>query len=148
MRARVLAGVMAAAVLLYGFMLISWGIAVIKGGSLVQIVFGLGILAIPTIGMVAVVREIRFGVDSSRLARTLAEQDGVPLDTVARDENGRIDPAAADIEWQRRKALADQAPDDWRAWFLLGIAYDNARDRKQARAAVRRAITLFKAAQG
>lgn len=148
MKARILVGVMVGAVLLYGFMLVSWGIAVMRGGSLLQVVFGLAILAIPALGVAAVVREVRFGVDSARLARTLSDQDGVPLDTVDRDEQGRIDPVAADIEWQRRKALADQAPDDWRAWFLLGIAYDNARDRKQARAAVRRAIGLFKATQG
>jgi Flp pilus assembly protein TadD len=55
-----------------------------------------------------------------------------------------VDRAAADIEWQRRKAIVEQSPDDWRAWFLLAVAYDNARDRKQARAAARHAIELFK----
>ena len=146
MKGRFIAGVMSIGVILYGVILMSWGIAVIRSGGLVHVLLGLGILAVPVLGVLAVVREIRFGVESSRLARTIVEQDGVPLDTVARDASGRIDAAAADIEWQRRKALADQAPEDWRAWFLLGIAYDNARDRKQARAAIRKAITLFKAA--
>lgn len=146
MKGRVIAGVMSIGVILYGVILVSWGIAVIRSGGLVQMLLGIGILAIPALGVLVVVREIRFGVESGRLARTLMEQDGVPLDTVARDESGRVDAAAADIEWQRRKALAEQAPDDWRAWFLLGIAYDNARDRKQARAAIRKAIALFKAA--
>jgi len=145
-KGRVIAGVMSIGVILYGVILVSWGIAVIRSGGLVQMLLGIGILAIPALGVLVVVREIRFGVESGRLARTLMEQDGVPLDTVARDESGRVDAAAADIEWQRRKALAEQAPDDWRAWFLLGIAYDNARDRKQARAAIRKAIALFKAA--
>lgn len=145
MKGRFIAGVMSVGVILYGVILVSWGIAVIRSGGPVQVLLGLGILAIPVLGVLAVVRELRFGVESARLARTLVEQDGVPLDTVARDENGRIDAAAAEIEWQRRKALVDQAPEDWRAWFLLGIAYDNARDRKQARAAIRKAITLFKA---
>lgn len=144
MRARFLAGVMAIGVLLYGVILASWGIAVIRSGGLVATLLGLGILAIPVLSALGVVREIRFGVESARLARTLSEQDGVPLDTLERDAQGRIDPAAADIEWQRRKAIVDNAPDDWRAWFLLGIAYDNARDRKQARAAIRRAIALHK----
>lgn len=145
MKGRFIAGVMSVGVILYGVILVSWGIAVIRSGGPVQVLLGLGILAIPVLGVLAVARELRFGVESARLARTLVEQDGVPLDTVARDENGRIDAAAAEIEWQRRKALVDQAPGDWRAWFLLGIAYDNARDRKQARAAIRKAITLFKA---
>lgn len=144
MKGRFIAGVMSIGVVLYAVILASWGIAVIRNGGVVQVLLGLGILAIPVLGVLAVVREIRFGVESGRLARAIIEQDGVPLDTVARDENGRIDAAAADIEWQRRRALVDQAPDDWRAWFLLGIAYDNARDRKQARAAIAKAITLYK----
>lgn len=147
MRTRIFVVAMVLAVALYGFMLISLGVVLLRGGSLIQALFGLGLLAIPGLGFLAVIREVRFGVESARLARTLSENDGVPLDTVARDEQGRIDPIAADIEWQRRKALVDQAPQDWRAWFLLGIAYDNARDRKQARAAIRRAIELFKADQ-
>lgn len=146
MKGRFIAGVMTLGVILYAVILVNWGIAVMRSGGLLQTVFGLGILAIPALGVLAVSRELRFGVASSRLARTLVEQDGVPLDTLPRDEQGRIDPAAADIEWQRRKALVDQAPGDWRAWFLLGIAYDNARDRKQARAAIRKAIALHRAA--
>ena len=144
MKARLIVGAMSAGALLYAAILLSWGVAVVRSGGPLHVVFGLGILTIPTVGITAVVREIRFGVESGRLARTIVDEDGIPLDTVARDESGRIDPVAADIEWQRRRALVDQAPEDWRAWFLLGIAYDNARDRKQARAAVRRAITLFK----
>ena len=142
MKSRIFAGVMVIAVLLYGVMLASWGIAVLRSGGPLQIAFGLAILAIPALGVLAVFREIRFGVESSRLARRLVEQDGIPLDTVERDEQGRIVPGAAEIEWQRRHAIVESAPEDWRAWFLLGIAYDNARDRKQARAAVRRAVEL------
>ena len=37
---------------------------------------------------------------------------------------------------------AEASPDDWRAWLRLGLAYDMAGDRRRARAAVRRAITL------
>lgn len=144
MRARFFAAVMAVGVVLYGVILASWGVAVIRSGGVVATLLGLGILAIPVLSALAVVREIRFGVESARLARTIAEQDGVPLDTLERDAHGRIDPTSADIEWQRRKAIVDNAPEDWRAWFLLGIAYDNARDRKQARAAIRRAIALHK----
>ncbi len=142
MKARIFAGVMVVAVLLYGTMLASWGIAVLRGGGVIKTLFGLAILAIPMLGVLAVFREVRFGVESSRLARRLVEQDGIPLDTVERDAQGRIVPGAAEIEWQRRRAIVDSAPEDWRAWFLLGIAYDNARDRKQARAAVQRAVEL------
>jgi Flp pilus assembly protein TadD len=36
----------------------------------------------------------------------------------------------------------EDAPDDWRTWFRLGIAYDDAGDRRRAREAMRRAISL------
>jgi Flp pilus assembly protein TadD len=34
------------------------------------------------------------------------------------------------------------APDDWAAWFRLGLAYDDAGDRRRAREALQRAIAL------
>lgn len=138
---RIVLGVLLLAVTFYVAMLTIMGVAFIAGGG-IGIALGIGTLALMATSVWAVVRELRFGVESTRLAREIVERDGVPLDTVPRDAEGRIDASAAEIEWQRRKALVDAAPDDWRAWFLLGVAYDNARDRRQARAAIRRAIAL------
>lgn len=143
MRTRLTVGLLLFVVAFYALALLGMGIAFIAAGGL-GVPLGIGILAVLVASVWAVVREVRFGIESMRLARVLREEDGIPLDTAVRDEHGRIDAAAAQIEWQRRKAIVDSAPDDWRAWFLLGIAYDNARDRKQGRAAVRRAITLFR----
>ena len=138
---RIVLGVLLLAVTFYVAMLTIMGVAFIAGGG-IGIALGIGTLALMATSVWAVVRELRFGVESTRLAREIVERDGVPLDTVPRDAEGRIDASAAEIEWQRRKALVDAAPDDWRAWFLLGVAYDNAHDRRQARAAIRRAIAL------
>lgn len=146
MRARLTVLVLVLAVVFYVGTLLVMALAFLAAGG-VATVLGFGILAVLVVSLVAVARELRFGVESTRLARLITEGDGVPLDTVQRDADGRIDPAAAELEWQRRRALVDGAPDDWRAWFLLGIAYDNARDRKQARNAIRRAIALEKAAR-
>ena len=43
---------------------------------------------------------------------------------------------------QRRKAETEDAPDDWRAWFRLAVAYHDARDTPRARKAMQRAIAL------
>ena len=40
------------------------------------------------------------------------------------------------------ESLYPASPDDWRAWYRLGLAYDASGDRRRAREAVRRAITL------
>jgi len=34
------------------------------------------------------------------------------------------------------------APDDWRSWFRLAVAYHDARDTPRARKAMQRAIAL------
>jgi Flp pilus assembly protein TadD len=40
------------------------------------------------------------------------------------------------------RADVEAHPDEWRAWYRLGLAYDAAGDRRRARAAVRTAIAL------
>ena len=144
MRSRIIVGILTIVCLVYLVLIGVRGLELIFAGGIRNLVFGVGVLLIPILAGGLIFRELRFGYDTVQLGRTLAAEDGIPLDTVERDEFGRIDAAKADIEWQRRKALVDQAPDDWRAWFLLAVAYDNARDRKQARVAARQAIKLFK----
>jgi Flp pilus assembly protein TadD len=76
------------------------------------------------------------------LGERLAAEGGLPADDLARRPSGRVERAAADEVFARRRAEAEAAPDDWRSWFRLGIAYDDAGDRRRAREAMRRAITL------
>ena len=145
MKQKVIVGILAIASAGYMVLLGVRGIQLIAEGGLRNVVFGVAVLVIPVIAAALIMREIQFGMGVQAMGRTLSKQDGIPFDTLPRDESGRVDRGAADIEWQRRKALLDQAPDDWRAWFLLAIAYDNARDRKRARATMRRALALFRA---
>lgn len=144
MKSRIVVGILTIVCLVYLVLIGVRGIELIFAGGSRNLIFGIGVLLIPILVGGLIARELRFGYDTVQLGRTLAAEDGIPLDTVERDEFGRVDQAKADIEWQRRKALVDQAPSDWRAWFLLAVAYDNARDRKQARVAAREAIRLFK----
>lgn len=144
MRSRVIVGILTIVSLVYLVILGIYGIQLMFAGGLRNIVFGLGVLLIPILAGGLILRELRFGYDTVQLGRTLATEDGIPLDTVERDQFGRVDQAIADAEWQRRKMIVEQAPDDWRAWFLLAVAYDNARDRKQARMAARKAIALYR----
>ena len=144
MRSRIVVGILTVVAMVYLVLIALRGVELLAAGGVRNTVFGIAVILVPVLAGGLIVRELRFGYDTVRLGRTLAAEDGIPLDTIERDEFGRVDRAQADIEWQRRKAIVDQAPDDWRAWFLLAIAYDNARDRKQARVAARQAIALFK----
>jgi Flp pilus assembly protein TadD len=54
--------------------------------------------------------------------------------------SGRVDRAAADARFAERRAEVEAAPDDWRRWYRLALAYDDAGDRRRARAAMRTAI--------
>ena len=105
---------------------------------------GAAYLLLPVVGAWALVRELMFGARLERLGRQLGEEGGLPEDTLPRTPGGRIVREAADAEFGRYRAEAEAAPDDWRVWYRLGLAYDAAGDRKQARGAMRRAITLHR----
>ncbi|MCL6422088.1 hypothetical protein Bequi_01565 [Brachybacterium sp. JHP9] len=89
-------------------------------------------------------REVRFGMQSGRLARMYGPAaDGEPAlqDAQPQDRDARAAQARREFE-AARAALETGAGEDWRAWYRLALAYDGMRDRAQARAALRRAISL------
>ena len=59
-----------------------------------------------------------------------------------RTPSGRVDKAAADARFGVYAEEVQADPDSWQAWYRLGIGYDDARDRKRARSAMRTAIRL------
>jgi hypothetical protein len=107
---------------------------------------GAALLILPLIGAWALIREVLFGARMSRLAKILEAEGGLPEDHLPRTPGGRIVQEAADAEFQKYKAEAEAAPEDWRSWFRLSCAYDAARDRKRARESMRRAVSLSRQA--
>ncbi|WP_399084988.1 hypothetical protein ACGH2B_05580 [Streptomyces sp. BBFR2] len=107
---------------------------------------GMGAIAfvLPVIGAWFLWHNTRFARDAHRLGRELAaeEGDGAEDEALARTPGGRIDRDAADAVFARRQAETEAAPDDWRAWFRLAVAYHDARDTPRARKAMQRAIAL------
>lgn len=101
---------------------------------------GVAVLVLPLIGIWVVVAELRFGAATARLGRQL-DQEGVPSDAdLPRTPAGRIDRAAADALFERRRVDVEADPGNWRGWYRLAEAYDYAGDRKRARGAMRTAI--------
>ncbi|NUP57899.1 MAG: hypothetical protein HOQ04_07280 [Pseudarthrobacter sp.] len=107
---------------------------------------GAAYLVLPVIGAWALIRELLFGARTEQMARVLEAEGGLPVDELPRTPGGRIVRAAADAEFEKYRAEAEAAPDDWRSWFRLSCAYDAAGDRKRARASMRDAVRLFTAA--
>lgn len=106
---------------------------------------GVAYLVLPLVGAWALVRELLFGARTEQMAKILEAEGGLPEDTLPRTPAGRIVREAADLEFEKYRAEAQEAPEDWRSWFRLSCAYDASGDRKRARASMRDAVRLFRA---
>ncbi|MFE0646561.1 hypothetical protein [Streptomyces sp. NPDC058877] len=105
---------------------------------------GMGAVAflLPAVGGWFLWKNTSFARRANRLAAELEAEGGLPVDELKRTEGGRIDRDSADEVFARRKAEAEDSPEDWRCWFRLAVAYHDARDTPRARKAMQRAIAL------
>lgn len=137
MTAKRMVAVLIAALVLY-FVIIGYrGIYLLHQHALTLKVLGVAVLVLPLIGVYVVVAEMRFGFATERLAQRMPETDHAPLPRTA---GGRIDRAAADARFDERRREVEADPQDWRRWYRLALAYDEAGDRRRARGAMRAAI--------
>jgi tetratricopeptide (TPR) repeat protein len=120
------------------------GNLMVVSGQPILIIMGLALVVLPIVGAWLLFRELRFGMVSARLVRQLREEGNLPVDDLPHRPSGRALRSAADEELPVFAADVDSAPESWRAWFRLGLAYDACGDRKRARESIRRAITLYK----
>ncbi|MFJ6523642.1 hypothetical protein ACIQMZ_00035 [Streptomyces longwoodensis] len=142
MRAK-LSYLVTAAVLVFYFVLVgSRGVLLIQSGTLVTVTFGVAVLVLPVIGLWFLWKNTQFVRRANALAAELDAEGGLPVDELLRTPSGRIDRESADEVFARRKAETEAAPDDWRTWFRLAVAYHDARDTPRARKAMQRAIAL------
>lgn len=142
MSSRIAVGVMAALLLLYIALVAQRAWLLLVSGDPVGVTMGAVLVVLPVIAVWALWRELWFGVRAEQLGRRLEAEGEVPDDLVAVRPSGRVMRADGDALFPRFKAEVESAPEDWRAWYRLGIVYDAAGDRRRARAAVRTAIRL------
>lgn len=141
--ARATALVLTAVLVVYFVLLGQRAVLLLGTGTPVGIGLGVGVLALPVIGAWIAVVNLLFGVRVERLARTLADENGLPdVAGLPRRPSGRIDRDAADEWFERRRAEVEAGPDDWRSWYRLAYAYDVAGDRRRARESMRHALRL------
>jgi len=115
-----------------------------SSGNGVVIAMGIALLVLPLIGVWALIRELSFGIRSGRLITRLQAENGLPEDTLEHRPSGRTIRESADEEFPLYAAEVEAAPESWRAWMRLGLAYDASGDRRRARSAVRTAIAFSK----
>lgn len=144
MRARLTALGLAAALAVYLVILGQRAVFLLSRHRLALRGLGLGVLLVAVLGAVLIAAELRFGSASARLGRELGEDPaGLPVE-LPRTGGGRIDRAAADAVFEVRRREVTASPENWRAWYRLGVAYGDAGDVKRGRAAVRRAVALHR----
>ena len=134
-------GLMLALTLFYVLTLLGRGIILLQEPSLIAIAIGLAILVLPLVALWALFAELQFGLKAQRLSSRLIALDipGLDLDLRA---SGRATKDSANKELERIQDAVNRDPENWSLWFQLGEAHDAAGERKNARAAIRKAIQL------
>jgi len=146
MRNRLAAILMAVLLLVYLVLVTQRAVLLIATGVPVGIVMGVALFVLPLIAAWAIGRELLFGARTERLVRQLAAEGNLPEEDLPARASGRPLRDAADEQFPQFRAEVEAAPDSWRAWFRLGLAYDASGDRRRAREALRQAIRLERAA--
>ncbi|MFF2488584.1 hypothetical protein ACFVSU_19430 [Microbacterium sp. NPDC058062] len=145
MSARIGVAVMAALLALYIVLVGQRAWLLLVSGDPVGIAMGAALVVLPLIAAWALGRELWFGVRAQQLGKRLEAEDALPQEEVAVRPSGRVMREDGDAVFPAYRADVEAHPDDWRAWYRLGLAYDAAGDRRRAREAVRAAIRLEKA---
>ncbi|WP_374178896.1 hypothetical protein [Leifsonia sp. WHRI 6310E] len=144
MKNRIAAIVMAIILLVYLVLVFQRSIMLIATGEPVGVAMGVALVLLPIIAAWAIGRELLFGAQTEKLVRILDAEGGLPVEDLPHRASGRPLRDAADAEFPTYKAEVEAAPESWRAWFRLGLAYDASGDRRRAREALRRSIRLYR----
>jgi hypothetical protein len=141
-RTKIAVGVTAGLLVIYLVFALRYGLLLISVGEPVAIGLGIALFVLPLLAIWALVVELRFAIRAERLGVRLEAEGGLPTEELPLRPSGRIDRAAAVEVFPTYQAATEGAPEDWRTWFRLGLAYDAAGDRRRARWATRQAIRL------
>ena len=125
MGARTLALILSAILAVYLVLLGRTGVLLVLSGSVAGLALGLAILVFPVMGAWIIYRELRFGFTAQKMSEAM-------------------DGAAIDQEFEVVKAAVQADPKDWRSWFKVSLAYDEAGDRRQSRKSMHHAAALFR----
>ncbi|WP_228452362.1 tetratricopeptide repeat protein [Rathayibacter toxicus] len=124
------------------FLCLLYSMVAFAAASFPGVLLGVGLAILGAIGVWGLVRELVFGISAERLARRLEHEDALPQEMLSVRASGRPIHEDADALFPRYAQEVQAHPESWRAWYRLGLSYDASGDRKRAREAIRRSITL------
>jgi len=132
--------------LLYAFLLFERGIVLISDPQPVAIALGLAILFFPITAVAAIFFEVRFGIRLSKISK-LVQESNIQLPEYELKASGRAENTSGKAAFDDIQNRIQKDEENYLLWFLLADAYDKLGDRKRARAAARRSISLAKQAK-
>lgn len=112
--------------------------------DMTAVLWQVGIVLIAGISLGLIVREILFGIQLQKLARIMNEDERLLPDILPKLPSGRTEQSGADERFRQIQSEVEQYPDSWQNWFRLGLAYDEAGDRRRARESMRYSLKLYK----
>lgn len=145
MTSRVGVSVMGGALLLYILATVWLAVMFFAVGTPVAIGMGIALIVLAPIGAWALIRELLFGFAADRLGRTLDAEGGMPDAPDELMPSGRLRREDVEPLVAQYSEAVDAAPQDWRQHYRLGVVFDAAGRRKDARASIREAIRLSRA---
>lgn len=145
MRTRIGVGIVAVVLVLYIALVAQRAVLLVASGDPVGIAMGIALVLLPVVAVWALWRELSFGLGAQRLGRRLEAEGGLPEEELSLRPSGRPVQAEADALFPAYRDAVERDPDDWRAWYRMGLLYDGAGDRRRARSAIRTAISLERA---
>lgn len=142
MRSKIGVAAIVALMALFTVVAVGSALSFLQAPQMIAKILGVAVLGVVAVGVWTLWRELRFGMAMQRMARTLRDEGGLPVDDLPRSPAGRIDRAAADAQFEHFRLEAEAAPGDWRSWYRLSLGYDASGDRSRARKAMRDAVRL------
>jgi hypothetical protein len=134
--------ILGAITLIYLVLMTNQAITLIQLDSVVAKVMGIALFGLPAVGLWAIIRELKFGLQVETLSKRVHAEDAWPLFDLELRPSGRAVRASAEKVFAEYAERTERNPDDWHSWFNLSLAYDAAGDSRRARAAMRKAVSL------
>lgn len=132
---------------IYLFLMTNQALTLIGVDNPIAKSMGVALFGLPIVGVWALVRELQFGIQVEKLAKSIKAEGAWPEFDLEIRPSGRPVRASAAKVFAEYSERAQQNPENWHSWFNLSLAYDASGDSRRARASMRKAISISKSAK-